>query len=344
MKKLYFSITALFFAGAVQSQTLTLAANEPTVGDVNTTRYYDSIGVVPKNTGANQSWNFGTYTLNPAAQVVKNFTTAASVPSSSIFPGTTLVEIAGNGDRNYWKSASTPTTQFELLGIDQPSGVLLNFTNSAVAAIWPVTFGSTLTDVSSGTVMVGSSGSMNSTISVEGTGTGTITLPGGLVFSNILQVRTMHTITLTIGGGPATASIISTTYDYYHSSQKFPMLTVAYETEVQSSGGTPTVTLTNKIKGNKMVLTGLNDMNFEAAFQIFPNPAKGAFQVNLDNASRETGSIIIYDHTGKAVRHIILENDLVIRKHIGLQGLSAGIYVVKTSLGNRSSARKLVVE
>jgi len=44
--------------------------------------------------------------------------------------------------------------------------------------------------------------------------------------------------------------------------------------------------------------TGLNDKNFDATFQIFPNPAKDQFHVNLTNTSLQNGSLDIYNSIG----------------------------------------------
>lgn len=345
MKKIYITLlSGLFISQFMTAQTLTKAANEPIVGDMNLFKGFDSVGVVPKNGGTGQSWNFSSFIQNTVT-ASSTYTTPASVASSSAFAGVTIVENQGGGDYNYFKSTSTPTTQYEILGMSSvANGITFNYTNSAVAAIWPVSFGYTNTDNFSGTISGALSGTLDGTVTSNATGTGTITMPGGQVLSNVLQVKIVNTVTLNVSGGLITGTVAGTDYEYYHSSQKFPLLKVAYSKQTLSSFGGPTVTTTADISANGAIITGLNDKNFDATFQIFPNPAKDAFNVNLTNTSGETGVVYIYNAVGQLVKRVELGNNSVLSQNISLSDLTSGIYIVKTSLGEKSSSRKLVVE
>lgn len=342
MKKIYLTLFTVALCSSLRSQTLTAAFNEPVTGDTYSRKFYDSVGVVPKTTGAGQTWNFTPFTQT-TVNTISTYSPAGSVPSASNFPGTTLVEIQG-GDKIYWKSVPTPTNQFEILGLDQPTGLILSYTNSAIAAQWPVAMGYSLTDVTSGTLSIsGMTGTAEGTITTLGSGTGTITLPGNFPVPGIFQTKMTQTIILNVPGISYTNTIISTEYNYYSSSQKFPLLTVSYEKESESVG-TPTISYTNKIKVNNAVLTGLNEKNFDANFQIYPNPAKNSFYVNLLNNSGENGTIEIYNSTGKLEKRTDLGNSTLIETQISLEGLSSGVYLVKTKIGQRNSTRKLIIE
>lgn len=342
MKKIYLTLLTVAFASGLSAQTLTAAGNEPVTGDTYSRKFYDSVGVVPKNTGAGQSWNFTPFTQT-TVNTISTYSPAGSVPSSSNFPGTTLVEIQG-GDKLYWKSVPTPTPQFEIVGMDQPTGLILTYSNTAIAAQWPVAMGYSLTDVTDGTLSIsGMTGTATGTITTLGSGTGTITLPGNFPVPGILQTKMTQTIILYVPALSYTNTIISTEYNYYSSSQKFPLLTVSYEKESESVG-TPTISYTNKIKVNNAVLTGLNEKNFDASFQIFPNPATNSIHVNLINHTGTNGVMEIYNCTGKLERKYDLESSTQINQQISLEGLSSGVYLVKTKIGERSSTRKLIIE
>lgn len=346
MKKLLPAILLfLCFKNYSQSLILTQAANEPVAGDTKSLKRFDSSGVIPKGTGANMSWNFSAITQNTAVSS-STFVLPGSVPSASAYPGTTLVEDEGNNSYVFFKSVSTPSASFESLGLESPN-LTLTFTNSAVAAVWPISFGYSNTDTYSGNVTQPVSGALNGTIITTGSGTGTLTLPGGNVLTNVLQVKVENTTTLTSGSGFATitGTITSIDYTYYHSSQKFELLTVAYQKQNLSSIGGPTVSSSASIRVNSSVITGLNDQIFSAAaFQIFPNPAKDVFNVTLTNSNNEAGVINIYNSTGQLTKTIGLGNDATLQQTISLSDLSAGIYIVKTTLGTQTSSRKLIVE
>ena len=336
MKKIYFTLSALLILNLSQAQTLTKAANEPVIGDSQTTKGYDSVGVVPKAIGAGVSWNFSAFTpnTNTASSV---FTSTVGAMNATLFPGATLVEDQGGGNLNYWKSVPTPSTQYEQLG-SVGGGSNFSYTNSAIYAVWPVSFGYNNTDTYDGPISGTFSGSLNGTVTTSASGTGTLTIPGGLQFTNVLQLKAVNNVSINITS-PAqiTTTIGGIDYNYFHSSQKFPLLTVSYQFQ-QGQPNSINITV------NNAVITGLNEKNFDATFQIFPNPAKDAFKVNLSNSSNETGIIEIYNNVGQLTKTINLGNASSIEQNVSLQDLSSGIYIVKTMLGNRVSSRKLIIE
>ncbi len=337
MKKIYLSLfVALFFSQVAKAQlTLTKAFNEPVSGNIENRKGYDSLtAVVPKNTGTNQTWNFTNFTAN-SSTTSSTYTTPASVPSSSAFTGCTLVESQGGGNYNYWKASSSPT--YELLG-SSSSTLSFNYNgSSAIAAIWPVSIGYTNTDTYSGTVSGTFGGTLSGTIITAATGNGTVIIPGGTNFTNVLQIKTVNVVTVNITTPiPTSIAVIGIDYTYYQGSQKFPIMTVSYQN--QGSGNTGAIWL------NTAVITGLNDKNFDATFAIFPNPAKDAFNLKLSNNTNANGSVVIYNTVGQVVKTIDLGNAATLENNISISDLTTGIYTVKTTLGERSSTRKLIVE
>jgi hypothetical protein len=348
MKKIYLLLSAIALVGGVNAQTITKAANEPTSGDIQIKKQYDSVGVVPKNTGSGLSWNFSAFTVNTNT-AGSTYTTAASVASSSMFAQATLAELTTSGDINFWKSASTPTTQYELHGIYNPAGIEFNFSaNPQIFFVWPVAFGANTTDVGSGTVSAFSqTGTVNSTVTAMGSGTGTLTIPGNVTFTNVLQTKHTETLSALVGTFPTSVSInvVSTTYNYFNSTQKFPLVEVIYEKQTQTSAAGPTVSTSAKIYVNSLILTtGINEVNFDADFTMYPNPAKDNISVNLSNSTNNKGSVEIYNELGQVARRVELGNDATIKTTISVADLKPGVYFVKTSLGERTTTKKLIIQ
>ena len=337
MKKIYLSIIAATIAFTANAQlTLTKAFNEPVLGDVNTKEIYDSVAVLNNASGTNQVWNFSALTSSSVTEV-STFTTVASTPSGSSFVGATLAEDDGQGGYTYYKST---VTQYEIVGIQDPN-ITLNFTNTAVAAVWPVTMGYSNTDVFSGSAVAGGtlSGVATGTTTTSAIGTGTLIVPGGASFTNILQIKTTQYVELDLAMGFITATVQTTDYNYYHGTQKFPLLTVSYS----DAQGAFTNTSAS-IKVNNAVITGINDLNFDATFNIFPNPAKDFVNVKLQNVSNVNSKIQIINALGQIAQEIDLGNDSEINRNISIANLNSGIYMVKTILGDKVSARKLIIE
>ena len=338
MKKIYLSIIASAFMLSANAQlSLTKAFNEPVLGDLNTKPNYDSAAVLPKNTGTNQLWDVSALTTNTVVDV-STYTSVASTPNGAAFTGATLAESDGQGGYTYSKSTAT---QYEIVGVDQP-GLNLNFnTNTAIAAIWPVSYGYTNTDLFSGTATANGTltGTASGTVTTNASGSGTLIIPGGASFTNVLQVKAQQIVNVSLAFGFVTATVTAIDYNYYHASQKFPILTISYN-NIQGSFSNTSGT----VKVNGAVITGVNDLNFDATFSIFPNPAKNNFNVNLQNVNNANCKVEIVNAYGAIVKSIDLGYDSKISNNISISDLSSGIYFVKTTLGDKTSARKLIIE
>jgi len=266
-----------------------------------------------------------------------------------MFPGTNIVEDSGGGNYNFQK---TSTSSYELLGSKDGTTSTVIFTNSLVYTNFPFFMGSSMSDNAAATLTLnnGSStftGTIQYSITQNGTGTGNVILPGGNNISNILQVTTSYSISqlLNVGIGNATITAKGKSYNYFASGTKQSVLTVDYSTStLQIPFSTPTVQSGFSADVNNNLITGLNELNFEAGFQIFPNPGKDYFSVNLSNPDRNECVIHIYNASGALVKEISLGNNADVNERVDISHLTPGIYLVKTNLGERQSVRKLIKE
>lgn len=336
MKKIYLTIlTSLFILGANAQLSLTKTFNEPVVGDVNYKTGFDTLAALPNTSGTNQMWDFSALTPN---FVLSNttYTTVASTPNGANYPSATLADDDGQGTYTYYKST---TTQFEMVGIDDPN-VTLNFTNTAIAAIWPVTYGYTNTDAFAGSAMSGTmTGTANGTITTVAQGSGTLMLPGGITLTNVLQVKSNQKVNISLFFGFVTATLTAVQYDYYEGTQKFPIVTVSYN-DLQGAITNTSAT----VKMNDNVITGITDNNFDASFNVFPNPAKDNFTVQLSNVKNDAAKIEIINAVGSVAKTVSLGNNSQLQTNITITDLTTGIYMVKTTVGDKVSVRKLIVE
>jgi hypothetical protein len=336
MKKIYsVAFTIFITVSTIKAQlSITKAANDPVYGDMFNRKEYDSAGVVPKNTGTNQVWNFSAYTQN-ANVLNTTFTTVATATNGASYLGATIVEMDGIGGNTYYKSTATG---YELVGAEN-TALSYNYTNTAVGWAWPTAYGYTNTDTYSGSAgsSGGSTGTSIGTVTTTASGTGTLILPGGLTLNNVLQLTIKNEFTLNYLSGAFVLNIKAVDYDYFHASQKFPVLTVNYSSVSGSSTSSQA-----KIRVNNFVVTGINDFNFDATFNIFPNPAKDLFNVSLHNENKKECNIEIMNSIGEVIQTLSLGSDTHILNKISISHLSSGIYFIKTTLGERSSVRKII--
>lgn len=328
----------------LQSQTLTQSFNEPVIGDVN--NYYPTdtalftTGLPTTITGSTSVWNF----TNLRAQlplITENYVSPSTSTTSASYTGCTVLQNAGTLF-TYLKSTTSPTTQTEVLGLSSTT-MSLKFTNSAILTKYPVSYGSTHTDNISGTFVYSVSGTCSGNITTNADGLGTLNLPNSQSLTNVLRVKSVQTITLSyiipIG------TLKQTVYNYYHSSQKFPIVSINY-TSITLTGQTSTVT--GVVTGHSAYFTaqpvGINSQAInESNFSIYPNPALNQFYLQLDNPNAKPVNVEISDLTGQKVKSIAIGTGNI-NEAIATNGMTKGLYFVKVTQGTAVSTRKLLIE
>jgi hypothetical protein len=335
MKKLLPAILLLLsFKNHSQSLVLTQAANEPVIGDTSRTYVLDttafSSGLMTNVTGSNVVWNYqalGTTT----AMIVSAYLTPTAVSSSSAYPGASFVQKQG-GTNNFFKSVTSPTAQTEFMGI-YSSGISMNFTNTAIFAKYPFSFGGSVTDAFGGTFSAqGQNGTAQGTTTTTADGTGTLNLPGGISFSNVLRVKSMQNINLFLFGFPA-GTVQQTLYNFYHGTEKYPLLNINYTTITMANSPTVTASAT----GHKNYFTvGLEENSLSgASVSIYPNPASDILYLA---SSEKALSVEIYSQLGQCVYRANFQ------EMINTSTFSPGIYVVEIKTARGVGRKKLVKE
>ena len=315
--------------------TLTKAFNEPILGNVNTKQLYDSVGLVPKNIGANQVWDFSAFTIKSSTET-SNYIAPTSAPNGASYTGVTFVESYGSANYFYMKVTAT---RYELVGVQNPNFKLNLSSNTATEFMWPITMGYSLSDAFSGTASANNmNGSVSGNASTLGSGTGTLILPGGMSYTGVLQVKMSLTAHASFLFGLQTVDLKVLQHIYYAANNKFPLLTVLY-TDVTGAYTSKSA----DIKVNSAIV-GIHDLNVDDTFTIFPNPAKNYFNVSLYNITNANCIVEIINTMGQTIQLINLGNDVDISKDISISSLPVGIHFVKITLGDKVSVKKLIKE
>jgi hypothetical protein len=324
------------------SQTLTSTSNEPITGNVNTNREYDSTAAIPRNTGANQTWNFNMLTVgNPTAVNSYTFVAPSSVPESTAFPTATTFMKFGNNHTAY-RSVGSPTPMFESLGMVN-GGTVINYTNTLIEVKWPMTMGTSFSDTYAGNMI-----DPNFTITITGTmvstgsGSGIITLPNGQVIGNVLQVMTTMTNVTSIFSGTfaLTTTITGVAYSYFSAQTKFPLLTVGYTTNYDMSGTTKEV----QILVNQLQTVGVAEFSAVKDLLIYPNPSNKGINIHAELDKPSAARIELFSAEGKLVRSIDCGTVPAIETRLNTTDLSPGTYFIKVVAGSTELTRQVIVE
>jgi len=341
MKKLlpiFFLLTSLY-AGA-QSLVLTQSANEPIVGDIesvydlDTTLYSNGLNV--SLTGTNTLWDYSHLrAITPMFNTVYIDTSLDT--NSASFPGCTVVQDDGFL-QTFLKSATTPTTQTEVLGF-VTNTMSVTFTNSAIAVKYPVSYGTTSNDNMAGSFSAFSlTGSCSGNVSTKADGTGTLALPG-VTLTNVLRVKSTQTITFNQGFIPI-ATLKQTLYNFYHASKKFAIISISYQSFGLITSSSPSVTA--GVTGNADLFTpvsvDIKEITAKASgLSVYPNPFTSGITLDVD-AQLHPQQIRLYSQLGQLVFNKEYS------RNPDLQSLPNGIYLAEISTAQGILRTKLIKE
>ncbi len=343
MKPLFY-LTLLFLTIGVKSQSLVLTqvAYEPVAGDSSFYHVLDTSsfvnGLPISANGNNVVWNFSSLLSTPlkANSVYLN---PAAVSGSSAHPTSNLVQKQGNL-YNYFKSVTSPTTQTEMIAISSNS-LNLTFTNTAILAKFPVAYGNSFTDNIAGTFNFSLSGTFTGSASTTADGTGTLQLPDGMTLNNVLRVKSVQTINLFLGFLPFGVAK-QTVYNFFHSSQKFPVLNITYSSLTIT--GSTTSSLSAVVTGNsKTIIVGHEEQFFETDnVRIYPIPVNDNLYISLEDLD-EPERIQVFNTLGASVITINTIGNEKTANTISFSDLPDGMYFVRIKTETKSFQKKILV-
>ena len=198
MKQFFTLSIFMLLAGFIQvvaQPTLTAANSQPQVGDIISSQYAYTTGVIPGVAGASKTWDYSGLSDSAATSVIQ-FMLPSATPYSPTFPGANLsAQVVDTGTTAYiYFNASSVGTP--VLGI-QIDTLILKYAHLLSTQNYPFTYPNTLND-SSSIFISNVAGTLKDTIlrldTITATGYGTLKLPGGQTFNNVLQVKSSVTI------------------------------------------------------------------------------------------------------------------------------------------------------
>lgn len=272
----------------LQAQTtITKAFNDPLVGE--TINNVNVNGTVDNSaTGNNVTFVNSSLTQGSASATTYSAPTASEI---STFPGTTI-KMTGGGSTVYYKQTAT---KLEITGLVTPDATLNFSTNNGTFITYPAAFGYSESDTASGTFSAtAGSGNFSGTINITGDAYGTL-LIGAKTYTNVLRIKSVQNFNLTVFGFPV-GSVVNTSYAYYDSAHKFPLLSTT--NAVITVQGTPQTT--NLAQALNETFLSTSDFIRKDTFKIYPNPAKDFIEFKGDLSKYSKANI--YSLDGKLIK------------------------------------------
>jgi len=327
MKKFYPCFLLSCALLSVNAQ-LTQSNHAPVAGDQYSTWNCDTVG--PGPSGAGVLWDFSS--VNTHSSITRNY--VASAVSSATYVNASVAVGSSITDVAYFNSTANDLVYY---GGNLPItgySVSLNYTASpAVHAAYPMSLNTTSTAAVGGSINITFPGSFTGSFSgssmVLADGTGTVILPGGATFTNVLRVVRTETLNCALA---IPVTVYQHKYDYYSPGIKAPIFSITASTLAPSFGATTTQTIVTR---NKAAVPGVIDTTSvyensanKVVLSVFPNPATGittieAFGANVSRA-------LIFDVTGKLIGRMNFTDG---KTTLDVSGYSNGLYIY-TVIGN----------
>ncbi len=342
MKKINVSFLVFSVCLSVHAQTLNQSTHAPAVGDVYTFQYADQTTLPGNlgNPGTGNTFNFSGLSVYPGSSTSQGVT-VASTGSASAYPSANVAVQTGT-DNTFYNAQSS---QLQFYGGNLTLGgypVTLNYSTPAVLGIYPMSLGTTNTNTVAGTInALGNNGNFIGTSSFTANATGTLVVPGGQSYANVIRMQSNQNMTFTVSFVQGTLTVNQ--YDYYapnysnypNVNNNWPLLTVQQSTLSSTIGG-PSVQTTVTINSNYQTLgtSPISNSTFASSF-IAPNPAQDVVYVSF---VKHLKSVQILDITGK----ILYETNT---DRIYTELLANGVYFVRweDARGNVKT-EKLIVQ
>lgn len=286
MKKVLLFVIASTAVLSAQT-TITKAFNDPVIGE--TINNVNVNGTVDNSaTGNNVTFVNNSLTQGSASATTYSAPTASEV---STFPGTTI-KMTGNGSTVYYKQTAT---KLEITGLVTPDATLNFSTNNGTFITYPAAFGYSESDTAAGTFSAtAGSGNFSGTINITGDAQGTL-LIGAKTYTNVLRIKSVQNFNLTVFGF-SVGTIVNTSYAYYDSAHKFPLLSTT--NAVITVQGTPQTT--NLAQALNETFLSTSDFVRKDAFKIYPNPAQDFIEFKGDLSQYSKANI--YSLDGKLIK------------------------------------------
>ena len=267
-------------AFSLQAQVvITYANHAPVIGDMVTSVYSNAyMNIDFGNAGANQTWDFSSYTVTEN-QETGNFVDPANTLWAGEVPNSNIAMRMELRDETVsYMNLSSSVLKANYIGTyAEEVNMLVEYTDDMELMHYPFAYGDSYTDTYGYTMEYPEMAMVyisSGTVTSEADAYGTVITPIG-TFTNVLRIKStdIETTETWINGmliDSGTYTYI--TYDWYHVSSKYPVVSIDYDPEYPED---TSITYFS-------VSTGTNEMESNAV-SVCPNPANHKVEINTSD-------------------------------------------------------------
>ncbi len=343
MKQSFLLFLLFFLVTASQGQGPTLEYNTHALKAGESATYQCAEYVtVPITSGANQLWDFRN--LKFTTKEINDQLPIAQAPYSGFEDAANVITVVNGNAANYFHV--TPSG-IEQVGYAGKNGKV-RFSEPVKRMVYPFSYKSRLTSQFSGEALFGTETlKLFGSASVEGDAWGTLLLPNGVVYENVLRVKFVyHNHEISQCG---THEILQTKYYYYVKDLRDPVFTIL-EADFIHEG-----VVTNSQKYCAIlepVTPKVTEQPFQITFEskvteftVYPNPFSESFVVDLTLKEQSNITISLFSGDGKFLGNVVENQLLDAKKHsfnYNAGRLPVGVYFAVCKDGKHIVTKQLV--
>lgn len=304
MKKIFTAALLLLSASSLMAQNkITYRVNGLNAGDV---RAMKQIEYLPQgNGGANQYWNFSGAKEIKGMTIAQAENVATPIGNIDLSSRNTLLAVDEGGEK---------TTYFEITNTEKRywglsnGGVKIEFAQPIVDMKFPMAYRDVITGSMNGSYITGSTVEpITGTYTSEADAWGTLELPDGNVYNNVLRVKLVKNYQQQAGS--LTYTIQTTRYQYYAEGVRYPVL-IVLENHVASdcncTCGNYTTEQAYYLPGaqaeSKQLLNGKSVADNNVHINVFPNPFHDFLNASVRINNAAEANIDVVDAAGRKIK------------------------------------------
>jgi hypothetical protein len=343
MRNLYITIASMLLAFSAYTQTVLLYETHGLVADqtneMKITKYTE-----PGVAGRNVVWDFRNLELT------RDFVGTLNSPdfskgASTFHQSNTMLEEFGNFF--FFKTTEKSIEQYGFMSANGSTEIIYDI--PFVKMRYPFSFGSSFVGTFNGRYNSNNSqlGTLQGYYAVEGDGTGTLLLPGNMVYENALRVKEVKTYDQVLNNRKYDIETI--TYRWYVHGHRFPILVLIKTATLYENGREHSST---QAAYNPIALSsGANPLDVEieqvgAKLETFPNPYHNQINIRFNMEQEGNVNLSVFDVNGRLVKVLYSGKENPGEKLFNFSAkemnLGAGAFIVKLNVNGKETSRRIL--
>lgn len=280
----FLGVFVLGFLAAVQAQPVLTQSNVPQVGlsvQLGICSDLPSIVAVEAEAGANQNWDYSSFTEVQEQQ--QSFVNPSSTAWASRYPNANLCRAITDSVYEFLHLSQDSLSMMGVVLIEPSDTLYLDYQNPEIQYPIPSEYGDQLDDEATGVFLVPFEISAN----VEIDGYGTLMLPNA-TYQNVVRVHSHSEFEPNVGEGSVTDG-----WTWFSADHQGPLLTI-----LNVQGAFQVVNMKVWYNKSPQLLTGLANLGSSFA-SVYPNPCSERTIINFKEAPKSGNQLVVADLSGK---------------------------------------------